>query len=141
MAMRSPEIPAEQWWLDLARELLEEDKRRGRNLTQLGVDLAKGIGRATPFHHTQLSRFKTGDIGATMELADALVREFVDLPCAYLIPKSREESLALMHTASRYRTGNAPPASTNAAVVPFEKSKTSRKAEPHAAATKARARK
>lgn len=102
MATRSPEIPVREWWLILARQLLEADTR---GLIQLGKDLQKHVGRAEPFSHSVISRFKRGEIGATLELAQALTIEFADLPAPVLFPESNEEALALMHTASRYRSG------------------------------------
>ncbi len=110
MAVRSPEIPVSEWWLAAARELLEEDKRSGRNLTELGKDLQRQIKRAKPFSHSVLSRFKAGEIGVTLDLHDALVREFAE---------SREEALDLMHTVSRYRTGRPLDSRQPAPVVPI----------------------
>lgn len=114
MGTRSPVIPVGEWWLAEARRMLTDDPRGDDELAEI---LGRHIGRPRAFHRTMLSRFKNGKVGATLDLCNALIREFVDLSCPVLFPESNEEALALMHTASRYRGGrgvaitpDAPPA-------------------------------
>lgn len=115
---RSPEIPVRTWWVNRAIELMEQATGRRppdgnrvveqRTLEQLGRDLHRHVRRderAKPFSHSLLSRFMNRKVGVTLDLADALVHEFLDLPMPLLFPESAEEALALMHTASRYRRG------------------------------------
>lgn len=96
MAKRSPEIPVWDWWLDEVRDLLEQDQKAGRGLIQLGKDLQRLVGRAKPFSHSVLSRFKAGEIGVTLELAQALCLEFSRLPPPVFFPQSRQLASDLM---------------------------------------------
>jgi hypothetical protein len=101
MSDRGTSIPVGQWWLALARRLVETDPR---DLTTLGKDLAKRIHRTEPFSHSLLSRFAKGETGATDELAAALCTEYTRLPPAVFFPKSYEEAVHLQTVAERYPT-------------------------------------
>lgn len=96
MATRSPEIPVHEWWIDLAIDSLELEKRP---LQELGRVLQQHVARAEPFSHSVISRFKSGDIGVTLDLAQALVLEYA-LPPPVFFPNSRELALELLNAVN-----------------------------------------
>jgi hypothetical protein len=121
MESRGHPIPVGTWWLNLARGLIESDER---DLTRLGEDLAKRVGRADPFSHSQLSRFRSGKIGATLELAEALCAEFTRLPRPVFFPQSYEEAVHHSSVVDRYARGaedRAEPAAVVALPKPGER--------------------
>jgi hypothetical protein len=122
MAERGHIIPAATWWLLLARELVTKD---ARDLTSLGEDLAKHADRKEPFSYSQLSRFTRGEIGTTLELADALCAEYTRLPPPAFFPRTYREAVLIQGlTEQLERSGEIPSEKdTPATVVELPKKK------------------
>lgn len=123
MVERGRAIPVHPWWLRLARNLVLKDTR---DLITLGKDLARRIdGKKKPFNYTQLSRFSQAQTGVTLELAEALCKEY-RLPPPVLFPRSYEESVAMIGTSEKY--GNNDPIRTEEAdVVPLQERRARRR--------------
>ena len=94
-------LPVRDWWLETARERV---RKEDRSLEQLGYDLAKWITGKRRFDHGQLSRFKRGEIGATLELVIALCNEY-DLPQPIFFPRTHAEAGELNGVARKYDDG------------------------------------
>lgn len=82
MVERGHKIPVHEWWLRLARSLMNNDPR----------------------DYTQLSRFSLGQSGVTLELAEALCKEYSRLPPPVVFPRSYEEAVHIVGVAERYGT-------------------------------------
>jgi hypothetical protein len=61
-------------------------------LDELGAELAKATGRATPWSHTTLSKFFSRRL-VTGDIADAIVKKFPELPSYAYFPRDQEEAM------------------------------------------------
>jgi hypothetical protein len=87
---RGRAFEAPDWWLKIARPLINKTK----GLVELGRLLAKRAGRATPWSHTVLSKFASGETEATQELAIAISEHF-GIPRPFYVPVNEREAVAM----------------------------------------------
>lgn len=100
MRERGHPIPVKGWWLRLARSVVQGDTR---DLEQLGRDLAKHVkAKKQPFSYSSLSAFLLGKQPATIELVEALCKEYSRLPPPVFFPGSYEECAQMIVIAERY---------------------------------------
>jgi hypothetical protein len=90
MRDRGKALDAPNWWLELARAKV----RKTKGLIVLGQELARQAGRATPWSHTVLSKFASGEIQPTQELALAVSSHFA-IPRPFYIPRDPNEGRAM----------------------------------------------
>jgi hypothetical protein len=100
MRERGHPIPVKGWWLRLAKGLIQAESR---DLEQLGRDLGKHVkSKKQPFSYSALSNFVLGKAPATVELVEALCKEYSRLPPPVFFPSSYEESAMMLGIAERY---------------------------------------
>ena len=117
-------LPIREWWLEAARERISKEER---SLDQLGYDLAKWVPQKRRFDHGQLSRFKNGEIGATLELVIALCSEY-DLIPPIFSPRSLAEATELNAVARKYDPASRTSAQRLADVLHIERPVAKRRA-------------
>jgi hypothetical protein len=84
----------------LPRALIQAESR---DLEQLGRDLGKHVkSKKQPFSYSALSNFVLGKAPATVELVEALCKEYSRLPPPVFFPSSYEESAMMLGIAERY---------------------------------------
>lgn len=99
---RASTLPIPDWWLLMARERIHT---QGLTQAELGIRLAKAIGRAEPFAHTTVGRFLKGAVLGD-DMALAFEREFA-MPPPIFIPEDAQEALDMQHVRDRARERRA----------------------------------
>lgn len=94
---RAKGVDLPSWWLERVRELVEE---REENLSQLGVALAKVVGKPDAWDHSSVSRFLRNK-NTTVPMAEAFA-VLLGLPRPFFVPRSLDEAIALTATSRRY---------------------------------------
>lgn len=94
--VRGRALVVPRWWLDAARAAVEESQL---GLVDLGVKLARAVGRDEPWTHGTLSRFLSGR-NVTDQIADAMVALF-DLPKPVYYPRDLSEALLFRAAESK----------------------------------------
>jgi hypothetical protein len=103
---RAKGVDLPSWWLEKVRELVDE--REGESLTQLGIELAKTVGREQPWDHSSVSRFLRNQ-NTTVPMAIAFA-ELLGLPRPFFIPRSLDEALSLQQVVRKYDAREVGPA-------------------------------
>lgn len=99
---RGMALDAPGWWLDLARSKVSAH----RGLVELGQQLARLAGRSTPWSHTVLSKFASGESRPTQELALA-ISEFFAIPRPFYTPSTLQEAELFQGIAQLRADGGA----------------------------------
>lgn len=112
MRERGSTIPVGEWWLTDARKLVASRKgRKVGGLGQLGMTLARHIGRKSGWKHGYLSNFanaardpKTHDLLAppTLELVQALCLEFPELVPPVYMARSQHEAFEMFRVQKKH---------------------------------------
>lgn len=88
----------EDWWLRLARNLVESYPD---GLVVLGRELAKEVGRLHPWSHSTLSNFANMKVGAARDLQDAICLKF-RLPPPIFFPRTYAEASQMLGIKERH---------------------------------------
>jgi hypothetical protein len=113
-------IPVGEWWLNIVGDLIRNDPQ-GRDYTQLGIDLAKRVGRTTPFDKAQISRVATKNGQITEDLIAAFCIEYPNLPWPVFIARSQPEAVVVRDALEAYwrRLSSEPEDKGQPAIVTF----------------------